>query len=246
MSFGEQQLLNILNGLYYFGSKEYIEQVTVIENDVEDISGIINPEIEIETDITLPIQNFVIFFDEIELGLHPHWQTNSIKYVFDFLSNIKNRNFHLVIASHSPFLLSDLPKENVIFLEKYTEKEIEENHLDQKVGNCKNATKDVDINPFGANIHTLLSHGFFMKDGLMGEFAKNKISKILNFLSGKNEFIDIPINQIKPIIEIIGEDFLREKLLKMYDEKFQIKSKDEEIKELKAEIERLKNAKNNS
>ena len=31
----------------------------------------------------------------------------------------------------------------------------------------------------------------------------------------------------------------------MYDEKFKIKSKDDEIKELKAEIERLKNAKNN-
>jgi hypothetical protein len=83
-----------------------------------------------------------------------------------------------------------------------------------------------------------------MKDGLMGEFAKSKISKILNFLNGTNKFIDTPINQIKPTIELIGEDFLREKLLKMYDEKFKIKSKDDEIKELKAEIERLKNAKN--
>ena len=78
----------------------------------------------------------------------------------------------------------------------------------------------------------------------MGEFAKNKITKILNFLNGKNKFIDTPLNQIKPIIEIIGEDFLREKLLKMYNEKFRIKSKDDEIKELKAEIERLKNAQN--
>ena len=103
----------------------------------------------------------------------------------------------------------------------------------------------LNINSFGANIHTLLSHGFFMKDGLMGEFAKEKISQILFLLSGKIGPINIPQKDIKPIIEIIGEDFLREKLLKMYDEKFQIKSKDEEIKELKAEIERLQNAKNN-
>ena len=87
----------------------------------------------------------------------------------------------------------------------------------------------------------------------MGEFAKDKISQILFLLSNKIGPINIPTEQIKPIIEIIGENFLREKLLKMYDEKFKIKSKDDEIKELKAgnkeliaEIERLKNAKNNS
>lgn len=78
----------------------------------------------------------------------------------------------------------------------------------------------------------------------MGEFAKDKISQILFFLSDKIGPINIPTEQVKPIIEIIGEDFLREKLLKMYNKKFQIKSKDDEIKELKAEIERLKNAQN--
>ncbi|MCT7616427.1 ATP-binding protein [Aliarcobacter butzleri] len=174
--------------------------------------------------------NKIILLDEIELSLHPQWQKY---YINNLLKIFKFNNVHLIFVTHSPFLLSDIPKENVIFLEK-----------DEKTGNCINVTNKVDINPFGANIHTLLSHGFFMKDGLMGEFAKNKISKILNFLNGKNKFIDTPINQIKPIIEIIGEDFLREKLLKMYNEKFGIKSKDDEIKELKAEIERLKDAQN--
>jgi uncharacterized small protein (DUF1192 family) len=43
---------------------------------------------------------------------------------------------------------------------------------------------------------------------------------------------------------MIGEDFLKQKLLNMYNMKFSIKSKDDEIAELKEEIERLKNAQN--
>ena len=78
-----------------------------------------------------------------------------------------------------------------------------------------------------------------MKEGLMGEFAKSKISKILNFLNGKCKFIDTPLEKIKPTIQIIGENFLREKLLKMYEDKFPI-SKEEKIKQLEDELKRLK------
>ncbi|MCG3660427.1 AAA family ATPase [Aliarcobacter butzleri] len=169
----------------------------------------------------------VMLFDEIELSFHPNWQKRLLKsfiHIQDEISKSKLLHLHLIFTSHSPFILSDLPKENVIFLE-----------------NGEQVNPDIK-QTFGANIHTLLSHGFFIKDGLMGEFAKNKISKILNFLNGKNKFIDTPINQIKPIIEIIGEDFLREKLLKMYNEKFP-PSKKERIKELKEELERLENDK---
>ena len=189
--------------------------------------------------------NNFILLDEPDIFLHPNWQKKFIKNLIDFFKiNYPDKILHIFITSHSPFILSDIPKENVIFLDKYKENDEEVKKDIQKIGNCKNVTKDTNIKTFGANIHTLLSHGFFMKNGLMGEFAKNKISKILNFLNGKNKFIDFPINQIKPTIESIGEDFLREKLLKLYDEKFGIKSKNEEIKELKAEIERLKNAQN--
>jgi energy-coupling factor transporter ATP-binding protein EcfA2 len=199
---------------------------TFMVNMMDEVSNLIQVE---------EYKTINLFLDEVESSYHPNWQKKFIKNISNALGNIdlKGKKINIFFSTHSPFILSDLPKENVIFLEK-----------DEKTGNCINVTNKVDINPFGANIHTLLSHGFFMKDGLMGEFAKNKISKILNFLNGKNKFIDIPINQIKPILEIIGEDFLREKLLKMYDEKFKIKSKDDEIKELKAEIERLKNAQN--
>lgn len=167
----------------------------------------------------------IIFLDEVTLSMHPSLEKMFINLLIatvnkaqkDTTSNIK---VHFIITSHSPFILSDLPKEHVIFLKK-------------------GKSNEVNINTFGANIHTLLSHGFFMKDGLMGEFAKEKISQILFLLSSKIGPINIHYEQIKPIIKLIGEDFLREKLLRMYEDKFSI-SKEEKIKQLEDELKKLK------
>ncbi len=186
--------------------------------------------------------NLLFLFDEPELSLHPQWQKNYINEIYNLIGKL-GKNNHFIFTSHSPFLLSDLPKENVIFLEKYKKDE----DRDQKEGNCKNVTNETNIETFGANIHTLLSNGFFMSDGLMGEFAKSKIIEILEYLNDtKNEvkLKTVDEKQIKHVIDSIGEDFLRNKLLNIYNKKYKTKSKDDEIIELKAEIERLKNANN--
>ena len=196
-------------------------------------------------------KSFILNLDEPELSLHPNWQKNYISEIINLLQQFDNE-IQLIVTSHSPFILSDLPKENVIFLEKYDEKnkkELEKKYPKLKIhrlenGNCINVSKYIELNTFGANIHTLLSDGFFMSDGLMGKFAKNKITEILDLLNDKEKLKTIEEKQIKPIIESIGEDFLRNKLLNMYNKKYNIKSKDDEIKELKKEIERLKNANN--
>jgi len=182
--------------------------------------------------LTKSEKDFLLNFDEPELTLHPNWQKKYIIELLNLLKQFKN-NIHTIITSHSPFILSDLPKDNVVFLKK-----------DEKMGNCINDTNNVDINPFGANIHTLLSHGFFMKDGLMGEFAKSKIDNIIEKLKDK-KFNPTKEEKIKILatIKMIGEEFLKEKLLKMYEIKFP-KSNEAKIKELENEIKRLKNASN--
>ena len=201
--------------------------------------------------------SFFIVIDEIENSLHANWQKRIIKYLDIFLNAIsklskETNEYKLLFLTHSPFLLSDLPKENVIFLEK-----------DEKTGNCINATNKVDINPFGANIHTLLSHGFFMKKGLMGEFAKDKIKSIIDYHEelSKKELTKkenkIQRDEEKEIYEkehktkfwqiqsIIGDDYLKqviknhlveiEKIVLVNDE-----AKEEEIKRLEAKIELLR------
>jgi predicted ATPase len=172
-------------------------------------------------------QDFVFLLDEPDNTLHPDWQKRFLN-EFIYLATKLEKKVHFIITSHSPFVISDLPKENVIFLEK-----------DEKTGYCKNVTKETNIDTFGANIHTLLAHGFFMKDGLMGEFAKEKITKILRFLNNENKYIDCPIENIKPIIEMIGEDFLRNKLLNLYYKKFTNDEKERKKEILKQQIDNL-------
>jgi predicted ATPase len=183
---------------------------------------------------TLGKENNVFLFDEPEISLHPEWQR---KYMNEILSLLKNtpKNNHIIFTSHSPFLLSDLPKDNVIFLEKYKKDE----DKNQKEGNCKNVSKDIELKTFGANIHSLLSHGFFMSDGLMGEFAKSKITEILDFLNDKEKLKTIQEEQLESIIKSIGEDFLRNKLLNLYRNKFIKDEKEKEKHILKNKIEEL-------
>jgi len=172
----------------------------------------------------------LIALDEPDFSLHPTWQK---KYLNEFMTTFihMNKNIHIILTSHSPFLLSDIPKQNIIFLDK------------DKNGNClvlKDGLKEKK-QTFGANIHTLLSDSFFMEDGLMGEFAKKKIQEIMDYLNDKKTIDEISTKeeQIKQVIESIGELFLKEKLLKMYDEKYP-KTKEEKIAELQKQIEALK------
>jgi len=175
--------------------------------------------------------DIIILIDEGETTMHPNWQKRYLKYYLDFLEkNFKDKNFHLILTSHSPFILSDLPKDNVIFLEK-----------DEKTSNCKNATKDVNINTFGANIHTLLSNGFFMKNGLMGEFAKNKINEAIKYLNQK-ALTEKEIDYCEDILSVIGEPILKNQLQKMLDSKRHINIDDisKKIKDMEYELSVLK------
>ena len=203
--------------------------------------------------------SIMLCIDEGENYLHPNWQKKYINYLHGFLKdNFPNKKIHLILTSHSPFLLSDLPKENVIFLDKVNDKTKEKypnlniDRLDN--GNCIDVTKEIKINPFGANIHTLLSHGFFMQDGLMGEFAKGKIEEIKRFyervkklekrIQSKsktktlmNKLFEKRKERFGNVQKIIGEPFLQTIIGNYLDELYLILSDDETL--IDKELHRL-------
>lgn len=166
-----------------------------------------------------------LVLDEPDLALHPQWQKNYIQELIKLLSNFPKKRFHIILTSHSPFILSDLPKENVIFLENGTQ-----------VYPFEDGKQT-----FGANIHTLLSHGFFMKDGLMGEFAKKTIQDVIDYLDNKPTQ-NMNKQKALQIIQFVGEPFLKYKLEEKYNEKFltEKEKKQNKIKQLEDELKRLK------
>ena len=170
--------------------------------------------------------DILIVLDEPDITLHPQWQKKYLREVTNILSYFQDKKFHLVITSHSPFILSDLPKENVIFL-----------------SDGKQAYPEIET--FGSNIHTLLSHGFFMKNGFMGEFAKAKIDELIEYLNN-NPQTEIQNNEEAQYrINMIGEPILKQQLQKMLDSKRLTKIDridliEEQIKELSSELEQLK------
>ena len=173
------------------------------------------------------VKNIVFLIDEGEDTLHPRWQKNYIEYLTKFFRDNFEQNIHIIVTSHSPFIVSDLPKDNILFMKDGKE------------------DKGVHKQTFGANIHTLLSDGFFMdKKGLIGEFAQNKIQEVINFLKGKESTIK-SANEAKKIIDIIGEPFLKMQIEDLYKKKFpETLELDKQIEKLKKELKRLENAKN--
>ncbi|MDD2509279.1 MAG: AAA family ATPase [Aliarcobacter skirrowii] len=188
-------------------------------------------------------KSLVILLDEPETYLHPNLQKQLINDLYTIFKNI-DFEIHFIITTHSPFLLSDLGKNNIVFLDRYKKDDLEVTNNIQKIGNCKNISNNIEIqNTFGANIHTLLSHSFFMKDGLMGEFAKEKINQVYNFITDNDTSFIKTKEEAKNIINLIGEPMLRKELQFLYDEKFEVDDIDKQIREYEKAIEKLKSKK---
>lgn len=159
-----------------------------------------------------------LFLDEPELYFHPKWQTKIIKFLIDELPVIfPNKKIQIFITSHSPFILSDLPIENTVLMRKGTDVDIDyaSNSLENKciVNNA------INRNTFGANIHELFMDSFFLKNGLIGEFAKKKITDLFSEIQAHNEINVKSYKTFEKRISIIGEPLIKEKLMNLIQSK---------------------------
>lgn len=171
-------------------------------------------------------KSLTILIDEGETGLHPQWQKQYIKQLTQTLPLIfKDIPIQIILTSHSPFIVSDLPKENIIFLDTD-----EQNNVKVVDGLKQKET-------FGANIHTLFSDAFFMDGGLMGDFAKEQINALIQFLNNEDSFITNN-EQAQQYINLIGEPIIKRQLQKMLDSK-RLTKVDENKKDINSMKEQL-------
>lgn len=105
-----------------------------------------------------------IVFDEVELYFHPDLQRRFVKNILDALKNLHLEyieGINIMLVTHSPFVLSDLPRTNVLAL--------------------NNKQSDIE-ETFCANIHEMLGSSFFMTYS-MGDVAREQIEMVFDIYS---------------------------------------------------------------
>lgn len=140
--------------------------------------------------------NFIIIIDEADMLLHPDWQKKYINSLISFLNSFTTTfTMQLLIATHSPIMLSDIPKQNVLFLQN-------ENGI-REVKGC---------DTFASNIFQLFREGFFIGDTGIGVYAEQKLKEIVDHIHNN----DIDDNELRKLINSVGDTFLRNKLNEEY------------------------------
>lgn len=166
-----------------------------------------------------------ILIDEGETYFHPKWQKRYVKDILSFIQDIfKKKSIQVILTSNSPFIVSDLPKRFLTFLDR------------NEKGECIVSDLRDHKETFGANIHSLLTDSFFM-DSLLSDFAKDKIDDLINYLTGKKSNVKDDKEAIT-ILGIIGEPLLRNQIQKLYDSQL-IKSTEANVNRLERRINAL-------
>lgn len=150
-------------------------------------------------------KNVILLLDEPDLYGHPEWQRKMLYEIIDTLEKLyKDYSFHIIFSTHSPLFLSDIPKENIVMLEK------------RNNGIC--VIREKGKQTFGANIFDLYNNSFLL-DSFIGEFAQKKIEIIIKetaLLYNQNVIVSQEkLDSFEKMIELIGEPILRNKLKTM-------------------------------
>lgn len=209
LSFGEKSLLNLYSTLYEF---------------------------TLEKNHTRESENYLLILDEADLGYHPLWKrkyidalNKTLPEIFNTLEikvfdNIKKKKVNsemekpkiqIIFTTHDPLTLSDLPNNSIVFLKK-----------DGQFSSVLNIEDfERPTKTFGANISDLISESFFINNGLIGDFAKDKITETIDWIN--NNKVAKERNMVKfqqdmeyykKIIFLIDERITKIKLSEMISE----------------------------
>ena len=144
--------------------------------------------------------------DELEAGMHLEWSRTLINFLVNYINEINRiggMNFQLIFTTHSPYMLSDIKPGNVIMIEKNQETGYSEGKVLQ--------------NTFAKNIQEIMKENLI--DNIYGDFALAKINSMIERLNGEEEQEGNEEELLKEI-HLISEPILRNKLLEMYDKKY--------------------------
>lgn len=190
------------------GEKQQIYSIHSIAYHLKNIDSVHK-----SVDDKLKYNSVFLILDEIELYYHPQAQKKTINRLLYVLEKIKLsnvNNLNITFLTHSPFILSDIPSEFTLKLKA------------GEIFTTQSAHKT-----FAANITDLLTDSFFLENGLIGDFAKEKIQVTIDWLNSfieenkvNPEISENIINQHQALIKIIDEPLLNYKLTEMFQTVF--------------------------
>lgn len=182
MSTGEYARFDLYSQLYKLGSKTQ----------------------EKEFNKRLRADSFLLMIDEVDLYIHPQWQQ---EFVYTLLRDINklfvNKKVQVIIATHSPIVLSDIPSKHVIYFPEIAEKR----------------------ETFAANIYNLYNDSFYLSKNIfvVGKFACELLKGIYRkwgrYISRGIEELEEhreDIEHEREIVEMIGEPLIKHIFLKRY------------------------------
>lgn len=145
-------------------------------------------------------RNICMILDEVEICFHPELQKNLLWNLIKMIESFGINNdcsINIMIATHSPFILSDIPQSNILYLDRgktYT-------------------SKAITVNPFAANVNEILSQSFFLSHSFMGKFASERINDLIKYLKNEDCVYDWDDTKVLDTINKVGEPILAETLL---------------------------------
>lgn len=185
LSSGERQYLFILSAYLY-----HLRNIISVPEDAGRVK----------------YHNVCLFLDEIELCFHPEYQR---LFVANLLQSLKDNkvtesvNVNVVLTTHSPFVLSDIPQSNILYLE-----------------NGEDVKEQMKVKTFASNINELLAESFFLNGGFVGEFACQVVNDLTSFLLGKQHERRWDMDSADQLIETVGDDVVKIQLRRLFIRKF--------------------------
>ena len=150
----------------------------------------------------LRVNNLILCIDEGDLYLHPKWQVEFLDKLINVLPKIFGGKIQLVLTSHSPFLLSDLPNQCVTILNNVNGKSVAEDGV------------NIGINTFGGNLYDLYSEPFFLGKKRTSDFAFSKIISAIDKIENPN-LTSSEKEEIKKLAKIIGDEIIQFRINKI-------------------------------